>query len=415
MVTESAILECFDGYHGFDCSQYFCFNVSFNDPETCSGNGNCVDIDNCVCNQNTKHGFWTGRSCNSCVDGFYGDECSTHFENPIFSDEGDAIHLTLFGPDSYISNLVDCNRLLETTVMDTMYGEEVKCLWLDKHFGKFSIFFGTNPNLFPNTEIKLNTRVFDSNDIITQGFQKLTVLESRNPFAPVSIIDETKKQFGSCDELLLDGSKSYSFDRRKLIYSWKFLSGSLAGSVDKFLISKSLITIPSEYLNPGIFIVELTVTSTLTYLSHSMTFTFEKVDFAIPKVEIIGSSIITTPLSSLPIFIKKYVFPSCLPLDTVLTFVWNQTSGTSLKFEQDKNNDLVIEDIIEKRFQSFSIDLTVFFRYIMVDLYILQQSNELLSLDSDISDPDNSNDQVVYIWECIDCDDSFDPIKRLHF
>ena len=67
---------CSVGAFGSQCKQV-CPGGTCN---PCNGHGRCDDgltgSGNCVCHNDTFHGYWSGRSCNTCAERYYGIRCT---------------------------------------------------------------------------------------------------------------------------------------------------------------------------------------------------------------------------------------------------------------------------------------------------------------------------------------------------
>jgi hypothetical protein len=67
--------KCKPGYYGDRCMRQCPGGAC----QTCGGHGLCDDgregAGTCTCTNSTARGYWTGSSCNRCVDGFYGAQC----------------------------------------------------------------------------------------------------------------------------------------------------------------------------------------------------------------------------------------------------------------------------------------------------------------------------------------------------
>jgi hypothetical protein len=123
---------CNKKYSGDNCEIYSCHDFLYNDTNVCKGKGKCTFPDNCECNNKNIIGF----KCESCVNGYYGEDCNynicngTKQEDPtvcygrgkcIFPNicscnnnriVGSNCEKCIEGKDGYNCNLIKCGGIL---------------------------------------------------------------------------------------------------------------------------------------------------------------------------------------------------------------------------------------------------------------------------------------------------------------
>ena len=212
--------------------------------------------------------------------------------------------------------IIDCSSIINSNE----YSGQVSCRFFEET-DQVEVRV-ENPTLQPAYELKFNSRALD--EILFKH--------------PVAKIDASRNVFGSCENITLDGSASYSRDDEDLVYEWTILQGPIVSPISDVFTPKLIL--PYYTLLAGDFQVKLMVANSFSGLNDSSYFSFTKVDYELPHVEIIGG----TKLKSVPLLIEKTVYASCFSSTSKLTFHWVQTSGNSAKYESDNNGDLVIYD-----------------------------------------------------------------------
>jgi hypothetical protein len=80
--------SCANGYYGDNCSFPICNGVQHDNSTVCSGRGNCTSPNNCKCNNN----LIVGLNCESCANGYHGDNCNFPICNEIQHDNSTVCH-----------------------------------------------------------------------------------------------------------------------------------------------------------------------------------------------------------------------------------------------------------------------------------------------------------------------------------
>ena len=399
--------QCLSNYYGVNCS-LFCEKTL-----TCSNHGVCAQDGSCTCDGSAVNGFWGGSSCNSCKVNFYGSDCKTGFEGPIqMKNFGDGLTMKIFGPSTYKPNSIPCNNLLNTTLILAI-GNDAQCVWTDRENGLFEIRFGEKPTFTSGSVVSLNTKVF-SND--SPSYITVSSVAAANPLKPVVVAKSTRKQVGSSEDVILDGSKSYSGDNNDLNYNWVVLQ-SASNTINTHVnnqIKDSKIVIPSSALSVGNYKIELTVTSQVTSMSSDPAyFEFEKKNSPLPIISFNGNSEI---VSEKPITLKKKIDPPTDKPNQEVNIEWTQTQGPSTENEKDEHDNLVVTNYpsgtntykfkvkaTDKSDSNIHVEDEVSFetkqKELELDMWV-SFGNEGLSVKVERSDPDNENVNEVWSWQC---------------
>ncbi|EFC38229.1 predicted protein [Naegleria gruberi] len=417
---------CVSPYLGAMCNSL----VKCNASTTCSGNGYCNELEQCTCYADNKKGFWKGESCSTCADGVYGELCSTKIIGPVlFMDDLTGLTFKVIAPASYSSlytnsMILDCNKLLKSI---DLLGTNPKCYWSNKETFEFSIELNTDYKLKAGDSISLNNLYFESNNVNAQ-YLAFTVQGALSPKSPIATISGAKDTYGSCEDVLIDASESYSPDRKTLNFKWTVLSSpnkvELQKLLDSTLASPSKLNISYSGMNAGVHQFELAVTSQVYSLVDKIQFSFTKLTYAVPVVSIDGlykSSSVTVKTSDVPIsFKKKLSIPICMESAANIDYTWTQISGPQVEFTVDSFKNLKITNFntIETRqyvfkvsafdtsnvnkFSTALVTIDTVAQALSMNMYVLDSTPQYSTIGIDFTDPESENVQPTYSWTCVD-------------
>jgi len=366
--TGSACSSCTSNYQGPQCNQKIC-----NAATTCNNRGTCSDTLDCVCDNQSSTGYWSGKNCekcagnytlgsgckdeclatttcnnrgscndngtcncfnsdvaghfaglycSSCTDGWFGSSCTAYISPTFnFSSRGDSLEGSLIVPDTGFS--INCSTVLRIDTIAKL-GSGARCYWPDRTNKPsfFVIQFGQAPTFTKTDSIAFS-----------YGAQSkfATVQVPASIVMPTAII-QAPDSIGFCDGLALSGINSVSPDRRALNCAWKALSGFKVDVLNSFFANQSSsacsLTVPQNLLDAGYtFVFELTVTSFLGAAAKSSV-TVTKTNTPMAIVSIAGPPTQQVFVSSFLRLEATVTLSDCFYDNKEVTYTWRQTSGT---------------------------------------------------------------------------------------
>ncbi|EFC38199.1 predicted protein [Naegleria gruberi] len=405
--------QCQVPYSGSKCNVIKECNAS-----VCHNNGICDEYMTCICNSNQTHGFWNAEFCNVCQEGYYGKECSTQMLGPLkLSGEASSMTFKMNAPISFSKTSVNCTRFLREDSYETVGGLQSICSWNNS---MMKVTFGASFDVKSGRIIYLNRLVFDESGY---DYEPIKLEYPDTPILPTAIV-ESNKLVGSCDSIIIDGSKSYSPDSKPLSFSWKVVNSPNINSLQHIVQSqtRSILSIDSSNCSTGVHIFELIVKSSILELqSIPLTISITKAEIPLPTISIDAqASPLTT--SKLPYKImKSTVLPDCAQSLSMI-YNWKLVSGRNdIVFEMDQFNNLVIinyfledssyefecsvfveghaENIITSKV-SFSTKISP----LSSEIRLVELSTNYTIIQLLFRDPEIVNEEVNVEWECIDLD-----------
>ncbi|EFC45733.1 predicted protein [Naegleria gruberi] len=282
--------KCKIPYSGINCTVIEKCNATLK----CNSHGTCDDYGFCTCFQDETNGYWNGTNCNTCNDGFYGEDCMTQLSNVHFNNEGNGLLFQMTSPNHFTSLNVDCNNLLDSSSISS-FGSNVVCRYSNKTSNDFIIELGTDNSIQVDQEILLNRNVFNRNKL-GNDYQSFKIGNAENPIPPTILISQ-KTTYSSCENILLDASESYSTDGKQISYKWEIVSSNMMTLPNN---NSSKLSITYDSINAGSHTFKLTTTSQSLKTSSSKQITFQKLNYATPVISIEGKSPEQIPPSITP-------------------------------------------------------------------------------------------------------------------
>ncbi|KAL9644033.1 hypothetical protein ABK040_005501 [Willaertia magna] len=354
---------CKPGYYGNLCDTYC-------DVNKCSNRGYCdPQSGQCICN---TPDYSPKTNCAGCTEGYYGPYCDIQLPKILnFTREGDkiagyfrngrAVEITSTG-NEYV---VPCSSIWKDY---QVFGKSATCKWLSET--SFVIVLGSAATIKPDTYTDIDVEKLILALTGTAGphtFWPVLIAGNTDPVPPIARIAARRRAaLLSCgfEYIIVDGSQSYSPDRRPLIYSWsidtsyvipnaRFTEGVV--KLKNFLIehrNDATLFVPKTMLlaaGPAfgyVYPFTLTVKSSLSTLESKL---YSKaiigIPYHVPGTVIDGSftETVTIPLTE-EIAKNGYVLSAgltkCPSFPKVLS-KWVQTSGTPLKFTKSLSQLLI--------------------------------------------------------------------------
>ncbi|EFC40855.1 predicted protein [Naegleria gruberi] len=314
----------------------------------CSNHGECNSNGACTCYSNFDTGFWSGSSCNTCRDGFHGNNCATKVVGPAYiSNDFTGVTFYLYAPNSYTSNQISCNKLLHPDdISSNMFGDasKIQCSYVDRASYLFMITFGSNDYVFNAgaSNLRINTHVFDqsagSADYLSmiinlpQGFS--------GPVAKISMAFTST--YSSCEEIVIDGSGSTAPYGGSLTYYWTLLNAATMQVLSTNFANQPKITLPAS-LSSGSYQVSLKIQGEFLHLSSAVvhTGTFTKAPKPVPVITFYKGNTQLRYTNQFPYTIKKVIESPCRDSNNTIVR-WEQLSGPSIEYSVDSYNNLYI-------------------------------------------------------------------------
>ncbi|EFC47166.1 predicted protein [Naegleria gruberi] len=178
--------KCKIPYSGINCTVIEKCNATLK----CNSHGTCDGYGFCTCFQDETNGYWNGTNCNTCNDGFYGEDCMTQMSNVHFNNEGNGLLFKMTSPNHFTSLNVDCNNLLDSSSISS-FGSNVVCRYSNKTSNDFIIELGTDHSIQVDQEILLNRNVFNRNKL-GKDYQSFKIGNAENPIRPTIWLNEFK-------------------------------------------------------------------------------------------------------------------------------------------------------------------------------------------------------------------------------
>ncbi|EFC47167.1 predicted protein [Naegleria gruberi] len=398
------LCKCHDLYFGVECQNksidpITCYGINQSNDSVCNNGGVCISNDTC-----------------QCKTGYYGTKCSVFLlAQPNFNNYGNTLEFHFKTSITMSDHVVDCKKII-VTVDNTIFGENPTCYWKNSNF---FIELGGQHSIRQN--ITINVNGLDDSESRTL-YLSLTVIPSLNPVKPVAVLSY-KKLISSCEMIEIDASQSYCGDLKPLKYIW-----SIESSDDPKLSFQNIIytnefnsSIRVDNGSSGVYIFGLIIQSSLSGVSSEKEFiTITKSTVPSPTISIINSKLSNVELNSVPIIIKKTIeFPSCYFGNKEFTYVWTKISGSSLNYEIDSNNDLVIKEFQDGADQIYSFQLQAQFdshsnsstssvtistksKELELNIFTSSLSTSEATLQVEYSDPDNLQSTEEWTWKCLD-------------
>ncbi|EFC36178.1 predicted protein [Naegleria gruberi] len=397
----------------------------------CSGHGVCKNS-KCSCYSTSTAGYWTGYWCNQCKPGYYGDQCLTYFGSTVrITADFKGLQFYMYSPPNKTDVKISCSKLLfSVDVANNLYGLErdISCSYVDKTSGLFMITFGSfDFTVYPGSTIKLNMLVFDNVPAFAWNSFTVAYPQNMTTIAPVAALKiPPLDTFSSCDAIPVDGSLSYSVDRKPLKYYWSVVNASSMTDVFAVMTAQPNFMVSAE-LAPGSYKIKLQVYS--VYLNKFSTpvysKTFTKATKPLPSLSIFkDETIIERFTYQFPLTIRKSITTSsCQSEFDKVEVEWKKESGSAIEFKEDSYNNLVIPGV--KYFEestyifkvsafyssdpsltvSTTVRLNVLTPNITLGVLQLEAKGDHTLLKVDYSDPEtliNSDIVSVWTWSCID-------------
>ncbi|EFC43847.1 predicted protein [Naegleria gruberi] len=411
--TSNNTCQCNSLHHGLQCelltsfTKTSCFGKLQADPLTCSGNGFCVDENNCQCNV-----------------GFIGTRCFAQSPQPTFNSFGNTLEFHMNNWQLGCNNsFVECSKLLLDDSL-TLFGNNPSCFWKD---GNFYIELGGQHSLLPFLNITLNVNALDNNELSNINCPlSVTILPSNNPVKPIISV-AYKKSISPCEEILIDASGSYCGDLKPVKFIWSIESSPDPNfSLEKISLSNFNSTLNSNNISiSGMYVLGLIVESSLSGSKSEKQFIEISKSFVPhPTLSMLTSkmSLINIEKSSLPIVVKKSIeLPACYFENKEFEYIWYQASGSTIDYQIDVNNDLVITGISNSQDESFLFGVKAISKFnsnsnatllipissksrdLSVNIYLSNLNTNQAETNVEYSDPDNDvSTSDSWTWSCFD-------------
>jgi hypothetical protein len=247
--------ECLSGFKGENCTTSSC------DAEiTCSGHGVCND-DICKCHSSSITGRWNGAHCNVCSTSYYGISCKTkcddakcvyEYSDPFtFTGSGALIGKFNSPPNTTILNTYNCKDIAHPSTLSQL-GSVPSCSWVHDNRTNavvLKISFGLNPLLVPGDQITLNLLYLDTTMPAVYVDISTVVPPTSWLIKPIANI-LSLGNIESCLDLVMSGKSSFSFDGYGLNFQWYCTSGSNIDAINAYLQmqTSSEVSIPSNLM-----------------------------------------------------------------------------------------------------------------------------------------------------------------------
>jgi len=331
--------QCLANVYGVECNMYCDSKI------TCSNHGTCEPVTGgCVCQSDDREGHYGGGSCQRCESGWVGHaSCSIHFDDSSwkFNSLGDGIVGVFHHPVA--NQIVDCSALLPVASEREAFGSDLTCQWIqnDHANGDFTILFGSNPTLQVGDSIEFDIYLGDAIEAIGASSTRRRV----NITAPVAGVDvpiaiiRAQREVGSCDDVILDGSSSTSFDGRPLVFKWGLSNAAVIGAASLNLVSflsaqsNSILSVNATLLAPDVVHdFKLVVSNFLGETAEaSMSLTRRTTD--IPQALVLGGGVRKAGSGDYIILEGTLQESACISSSEV-GYEWQQVAGSPVSFSQ---------------------------------------------------------------------------------
>jgi len=384
--TAPDICTCSSGYLGTECEIPTCFDVASTDNATCSGRGQCVELDDCECTSGTGYTgsncnvpiCWNIRADNSSVCSGHGEcnapeQCSCQ---PLFL-LSDCSLPVCYGhnatDDMVCSAHGECELANQCACFTDYYGSECNefnCFGVTMSSSSVCGGHGTcvQPNSCNCTTPHLYSGILcdqpvcfgfaadsalvcsNGQGICTlpdkcvcqpgfDGIQCETELENQ----PVSVL-RMPEFIGDCDSLELDGTLSYAVTPGAIKFYWRCESGSDCDYINYWIKqnsdpTKSVQMLDGTMLSSGVLYTFSHYVASAQGVSGKKSFkSVERVSQTTPQVVVRGASSLTIfrdePLNldadvSLQMCSSQTSSQAATLLESA-THAWTQISGPSL-------------------------------------------------------------------------------------
>ncbi|EFC37951.1 predicted protein [Naegleria gruberi] len=236
---------------------------------------------------------------------------------------------------------------------------------------------------------------------------------------PVAIIAATEEVYSSCDDILIDGRSSYSFDGTDLNFYWKLIDSDTLQEVSSNHSNVALLRLKGN-IPHGNYFISLQVESTTLNQNSSLVYSniFKKSKVPIPVVNLIDNTI-EKFTNQFPLTAKKTLTESACAYEKSI-IEWSQISGPPINYQVDQYFNLYIPSMLNYGKNSFTFQVTAYYpsspKFNATQTLIIKTKSTDLSLDliqttaTETStnlvvkfvDLELNGDEETWKWSCLD-------------